>query len=141
MSICNGFAYPRPEIASLPEMPSYLSREELLVPRLRLIRSPLSLSIVLSLAAMVLYLVAEVIMARSASRVLDGGATPWWRDLASVTALGGLMLAGLGIKAGIDAVRVGSVWRRLAALGSTALAGWALLLNGFMALVDQIGFA
>jgi hypothetical protein len=133
--------YPRREIGSLSEMPSYLSREELLLPRLRLFPSPLSVSIVLSLAAMVFYLVAEVIMARSASRVLDGGGTPWWRDLASLTALGGLMLAGLGIKAGIDAVRAGSAWRRLVALGSIALAGLALLLNGFMALVDQIAFA
>jgi hypothetical protein len=123
-------------------MTSHLKRgEQLLVSRLRLVRSPLSLSIALSLVAMVLYLLAEVIIARSAARVLDGGGTPWWRDLAAVTALGGFVLAGLGIKAGIDAVRVGSVWQRLGAIGSTALAVWALLLNGFMAFVDQVAFA
>jgi hypothetical protein len=120
---------------------AYLRREEgQLVPRLRLARSPLSVSIVLSLIAMVLYLAAEVIMAKSATRVLEGSGTPWWRDLASVIALGGFVVAGLGIKAGVDAVRLGLIWRRLAALGSTALASWALLLNAFMALVDQIAF-
>lgn len=79
-------------------------------------------------------------MAKSGDRVLDGGGTPWWRDLASVTALAGLVLAALAIKAGIDAARAGSGWRRLGALGPIALASWALLLNGFMALIDHVVF-
>ncbi len=107
----------------------------------RLLSSSLSLSVVLSVVAIVLYLVAEVVIGRSDARVLEGRGSPWWRNLGLATALAGVVLAGLGIRAGVNAVRLCSGWRRLAAPVSIAIAGWALLLNGFMVFVDEIVFA
>jgi hypothetical protein len=106
----------------------------------RSVRTSLGVSIVLSAAALVLYLTAEAVVGRSDAQALHGDGTPLWRDVALAPGLLGFLAAGFAIKTGADAIRIGTGWRRVGALASIAVAAWALLLNGFLVFVDQLVF-